>query len=89
MNSDLPEMKGTPMPVKTPINFRARKQSQEKSQSAAMRKLYCVAFCSVFFIIAQIIGGIMANSIAIMADSAHLASDLIGFAISMISLKMA
>lgn len=31
----------------------------------------------------------MAQSIAIFTDSAHLASDMIGFAISIISLKMA
>lgn len=35
------------------------------------------------------IGGYIANSIAIFTDSAHLASDLIGFIISMISLKVA
>jgi zinc transporter 2 len=54
-----------------------------------MRKLCIVSFVSVFFIIAQLIGGYMAHSIAIFTDSAHLASDLIGFAISMISLRMA
>lgn len=31
----------------------------------------------------------MANSIAIFTDSAHLASDLVGFAMSMAALKMA
>jgi len=35
------------------------------------------------------IGGYLANSIAIYTDSAHLASDMIGFAISMLALKMA
>jgi len=35
------------------------------------------------------IGGYLANSIAIYTDSAHLASDMIGFAISMFALKMA
>lgn len=48
-----------------------------------------MAFVSVFFIIAQLIGGYLAHSIAIFTDSAHLASDLIGFAISIISLVMA
>lgn len=54
-----------------------------------MRKLCIVSFVSFFFIIAQLIGGYLAQSIAIFTDSAHLASDLIGFAISMISLRMA
>jgi zinc transporter 2 len=54
-----------------------------------MRKLFIVSFVSIFFITAQVIGGYLAKSIAIFTDSAHLASDLIGFAISMVSLKMA
>jgi zinc transporter 2 len=48
-----------------------------------------VAFVSIFFIAVQITGGIMANSIAIFTDSAHLASDLVGFAISITSLMLA
>jgi len=47
------------------------------------------AFVSVFFIVAQLIGGYLAGSIAILTDSAHLASDLIGFALSIISLNIA
>ena len=41
---------------------------------------------SCVFITVEIIGGYWAGSIAIMADSAHLASDIIGFAISIIAL---
>lgn len=44
---------------------------------------------SLFFIFAQLTGGYFAGSIAILTDSAHLASDLIGFAISILSLKIA
>jgi len=53
-----------------------------------MRKLKIVSFVSVFFIAAQLTGGILANSIAIFTDTAHLASDMIGFACSMIALKI-
>jgi Co/Zn/Cd efflux system component len=81
--------KGTPMPVKTPINFRAVRARIENSNRKAMRKLAIVSCVSVFFIVAQLIGGYLAKSIAIFTDSAHLASDLIGFAISILSLKMA
>lgn len=35
------------------------------------------------------VGGYYSGSISIMADAAHLASDLVGFAISIISLKVA
>jgi Co/Zn/Cd efflux system component len=52
----------------------------------AMKQLCKVAFVSIFFIIAQGIGGYLANSIAIYTDTAHLASDMIGFVLSMVSL---
>lgn len=77
------------MPVKTPINFRAQKLKLELENKKAERKLLIVSVVSVFFIVAQLIGGYLAKSIAIFTDSAHLASDLVGFAISIISLKMA
>lgn len=60
----------------------------EESYRKAMNKLKCVSFVSLFFIAAQMTGGIMANSIAIFTDTAHLASDMIGFLMSMIALKV-
>jgi zinc transporter 2 len=53
-----------------------------------MKKLKIVSVVSVFFIAAQLTGGILANSIAIFTDTAHLASDMIGFAMSMVALKI-
>ena len=79
----------TPIPKRTPINFERRKTALDKSNNEAMRKLLIACFVSGFFIVIQIIGGYMAKSIAIFTDSAHLASDIIGFAISMLSLKCA
>jgi zinc transporter 2 len=38
---------------------------------------------------AELVGGIIANSLAVMSDSAHMFSDLMGFAISMASLWIA
>jgi cation diffusion facilitator family transporter len=55
---------------------------------AAMRKLVIVSFISTFFVVAQLIGSYLANSIALLADTAHLATDLIGFILSMISLNL-
>ncbi|CDW83914.1 zinc transporter of isoform 1 [Stylonychia lemnae] len=89
MYKDIPEARGTPIPVKTPINFKARKQSLENSNRSAMKKLIIASCVSFVFIVVQVIGGYLANSIAIFTDSAHLASDIIGFAISIISLKIA
>lgn len=83
------DMLGTPMPAKTPINLQDRLDEIQKSNSTAQGQLICAAVVSLFFIFAQLIGGYFAGSIAIMTDSAHLASDLIGFAISIFSLKIA
>lgn len=77
------------MPVKTPINFEARLVAQKESNQAAKKKLYTVAIVSVFFITAQLIGGWLAGSIAIFTDSAHLASDMLGFGISILALTLA
>ena len=80
---------GTPLPPKTPISLAARKAELLHANRDAMRKL-CTATCvSTFFLLAQLIGGYMANSIAIFTDSAHLASDIVGFGISILSLTMA
>jgi len=36
---------------------------------------------------AEIIGGWLANSLAIMTDAAHLLSDLLGFVLSIVALR--
>ncbi len=46
-------------------------------------------FVSMFFIFAQLTGGLLANSIAIMLDTAHLATDVLGFAIAIMAIKLA
>ena len=55
----------------------------------AIKKLIIVLMTSFVFIAIQIAGGILANSIAIMSDAAHIASDVIGFGISICALKIA
>ena len=80
---------GTPMAVKTPVDFQKVQAEQKKTNAAMLKKLIIVTIVSCFFITAQLIGGYMAGSIAIFTDSAHLASDLIGFGISIISLRLA
>jgi len=50
-----------------------------------MRKLCCVLVLAGIFMTVEIVGGILANSIAIISDAAHMLSDLLGFVISIIS----
>ena len=58
----------------------------KKQQDEAIRKLSWVCVICTIFMIIEVIGGYLANSIAIMSDAAHLLSDLLGFLISIISI---
>ncbi len=57
------------------------RQSQER--------LLKVSILCVFFMVAEIVGGYLSNSIAIMADAAHLLSDLLSFFVGIFALKLA
>lgn len=59
------------------------------SNRKAMKKLLIVLLTSLVFIVIEIIGGYYADSIAIMSDAAHIASDVIGFGISICCLQIA
>jgi zinc transporter 2 len=54
-----------------------------------MSKLITVTAVSFIFMICQGLGGWISGSIAIFTDCAHLMSDLVGFFISIISIRMA
>ena len=51
------------------------------SNRKAMEKLTVVLLTSVVFVFIEIMGGYMADSIAIMSDAAHLATDVFGFGV--------
>ena len=55
-------------------------------RSASMRKLLiAVILCDIFMSV-EVVGGIEANSLAILTDAAHLLSDVAAFAISLFSI---
>jgi cation diffusion facilitator family transporter len=54
----------------------------------AYKKLVFVMIISSIFVVLQCIGGYLANSIAIFTDTAHLATDMLGFVMSMYALKV-
>ncbi|XP_047173407.1 metal tolerance protein 1-like [Vigna umbellata] len=60
------------------------KDSEERSTS--MRKLLIAVILCVIFMTVEVVGGIKANSLAILTDAAHLLSDVAAFAISLFSL---
>ncbi|KAF8391105.1 hypothetical protein HHK36_023406 [Tetracentron sinense] len=57
-----------------------------KERSASMRKLLIAVVLCVIFMSVEVVGGIKANSLAILTDAAHLLSDVASFAISLFSL---
>ncbi|XP_073286201.1 metal tolerance protein 1-like [Primulina huaijiensis] len=60
------------------------KDAQERS--ASIKKLLIAVGLCIVFMIVEIVGGIKANSLAILTDAAHLLSDVAAFAISLFSL---
>lgn len=64
-------------------------QQKLKKGNTAMAKLRCVLIICFFFMITEIVGGLVSGSLAILTDAAHMASDIAGFVISMISIWIA
>lgn len=69
-----------------PCGFSDANSKDAKERSASMRKLLIVVLLCVLFMTVEVIGGIKANSLAILTDAAHLLSDVAAFAISLFSL---
>ncbi|KAL0446562.1 UNVERIFIED_CONTAM: Metal tolerance protein A2 [Sesamum latifolium] len=57
-----------------------------KERSASMKKLLIAVVLCIIFMSVEVVGGIKANSLAILTDAAHLLSDVAAFAISLFSL---
>jgi len=71
----------------TPGNVQEGETIKLDLNAKAKKRLIIICLvCSVFMII-EFIGGIWANSIAIMTDAGHLLSDLAGFVISVVALS--
>lgn len=65
------------------VTLKAKARSQRASKKLKRTILVCGAFMIIEFI-----GGLLANSIAIMSDAAHMLSDFSGFAISLFAIWM-
>lgn len=61
----------------------------EGVDKVARRKLIVASVLCVVFIIVEVIGGFMSNSLAIATDAAHLLTDFASFMISLLALWMA
>ncbi|KAG9273493.1 zinc transporter 4 [Astyanax mexicanus] len=63
----------------------ARRKERHK-QSRVMRKLALAAVLYFLFMIGELVGGYMANSLAIMTDALHILTDLVGIVVSLLAL---
>lgn len=70
-----------------PCGFSEAKTSSNevKERSASMWKLWAGIVLCVLFMTVEVVGGIKANSLAILTDAAHLLSDVAAFGISLFS----
>ena len=69
-----------------PSRFEEERKSTIERNKKATKKLIIVLLTSLVFIVVEVLGGYFANSIAIMSDAVHIASDVLGFGISIICL---
>lgn len=68
-------------------SLKAKDSAKEDHNSdEAMRKMIKISMVCVGFMIIEIIGGLLAGSIAIISDAAHLFSDMSGFLISILAI---
>jgi cation diffusion facilitator family transporter len=69
-------------------------QSTDDKNAKLMRnrsariKLILVTLLCVLFMVAEIVGGVLADSLAIQTDAAHMATDLAGFLLSLFAIHM-
>ena len=63
-------------------------EAKEKNRKA-LCKLLAVTLLTFIFMSVEIVGGYLANSLAIMSDAAHLISDVIGIGFSIVGLIIA
>ena len=62
--------------------------SRDRKALSNLRKLYISIGICTLFMIAEVIGGIISGSLAILTDAAHILSDILGFGISVISIHI-
>jgi cobalt-zinc-cadmium efflux system protein len=60
-----------------------------KVQNKSKRTLWITLILTLFFTLIEIVGGFISNSLALLSDSAHMASDVLALSLSMIALYLA
>lgn len=63
-------------------------KDQISSQRTAMAKLMTISIFAILFMLTELIGGAISNSLAILTDAAHQLSDVAGFLLSFLAIYM-
>ncbi|XP_018578076.1 zinc transporter 2 isoform X2 [Anoplophora glabripennis] len=71
------------------VNKHCHQKGAPEVDKRARRKLIIASILCVIFMIGEIVGGYISNSLAIASDAAHLLTDFASFMISLFSLYMA
>lgn len=91
VNEDTPLVPSHAHPVRDNGSIKSMKKHKSRAElspsaARARKKLQLACVFSILFMLAEIIGGFLAGSLAIMTDAAHLLSDVGGFCISLFAL---
>ncbi|KAJ0399318.1 hypothetical protein ATCC90586_000452 [Pythium insidiosum] len=76
----------SPTSMSASARSNSRRIPLDESTKRAQRKLQLACICSLLFMVAEVVGGFLAGSLAIMTDAAHLLSDVAGFCISLFAI---
>lgn len=63
--------------------------AHSKQQSKSQKTLWITLSLTLFFTIVEVIGGIISRSLALLADSAHMVSDVLALGLSMFAIYLA
>ena len=72
-----------------PIDSHCHQERESGIDKKAIRKLIITSGICVFFMLIEVVGGILSNSLAIATDAAHLFTDIASFMISLFSIWLA
>lgn len=65
-----------------------KKDAKAAEQADALKRLMIATCVSLCFMVAEIVGGALAHSLAVMSDAAHLLTDVSAFIISIMAIRL-
>lgn len=69
-------------------NGHGHDHGKQPSNLSDQERLKRAAYCALFFMLVEIVGGVISNSLAVITDAAHMLSDVGGFIVSLVALQL-